>query len=243
MTISRPTEISPEELDRLANRVAQLVGYDQDADNAGRAIGAMARRLGLSGDNLRQWLVAGALLQTGQNSEAEIIPPDRSVAGRLERALANSEHSLRVVEAQLRHTQSERDALKEENALLIASLDRARSAEQVRRYLGFAVVAAAILGAVVLTAGPTLRPMATGQQTRPFGSPFLRSGVIRANGTTVYRVPQVTGMVITQLTAGTRVQVRQTVERDQVHWIEVEVGGVAGYVVSTDIDVADPNMR
>ena len=50
-------------------------------------------------------------------------------------------------------------------------------------------------------------------------------------------------MTVTQLAAGTRVQVRQTVERDLLHWVEVEIGGISGYVLSTEIDVADPGLR
>ncbi|MDR3524812.1 MAG: hypothetical protein P4L66_12005 [Acetobacteraceae bacterium] len=232
-------EISPEDLERLANRLAQLTGYDQDADNAGRAIGGLARRMGVSGDDLRNWLLAGALSRMPQDIRAHGAPDGL----RMERALANSEHSLRVAEAQLRQAHSERDALKEENNLLIESLDRARSGEQVRRYVGMSVIAAAILGGAVLAVGPALRPVPQIETQRPFGSPFLRSGVVRGAGGTVYKLPQTTSVVVTKLVSGSRVEVRQTVERDQQHWVEVEVGGVVGYMVSTDLDVADPGLR
>ena len=243
MSPANSAQISAEDLERLANRVAQLAGYDQDADNAGRAIGAMARRMGISGQQLREWLLAGANRYQQQDGEPEIRSPDQSDIARLERTLANSQHSLRVVEAQLRHSISERDALKEETSLLIMSLDRARSSEHVRRYIGIAVVAAAILGAFVLTSGPALHPTPQPEQTRPFGSPFLGTGVIRGNSTAIYRLPQVTAPVVTQLTAGAHVQVRQTVERDGEHWVEIEVGGVAGYVQSTMIEIVNPNLR
>jgi len=236
-------EISPEDLERLANRMAQLTGYEQDADNAGRAIGALARRMGLTGDDLRAWMLAGALNRRSRDGAHDLAPQATADHLRIERTLANSEHSLRVAEAQLRQAHSERDALKEENNLLIESLDRARSSEQVRRYVGIAVIAAAILGGVVLTVGPALRPVPDVATQRPFGSPFLRIGVVRGAGGTVYKVPQTTGLIVTQLVAGSRVQVRQTVERNQQHWVEVEVGGVAGYMLSTEIDVADPGLR
>ena len=243
MTLKTDADISPEDLDRLANRMVQLAGVDQDAANAGRAISSLARRIGVSGQLLRAWLIAGALGRGGAAAGPDIRAPNAADFKRLEQNLANSEHSLRVVEAQLRHAHNEREALREENELLIEALDRARSAEQVRRYVGLAVVAAAILGAVVLTSGPTLRPLPSGETARPFGSPFLRQGVVRGAGATVYRVPQTTGMTVTQLAAGTRVQVRQTVERDLLHWVEVEIGGISGYVLSTEIDVADPGLR
>jgi hypothetical protein len=243
MSPANSDQISAEDLERLANRVAQLAGYDQDADNAGRAIGAMARRMGISGSELREWLLAGANRYPQHGGEPEIRAPDQSEVARLERALANSQHSLRVVEAQLRHSQSERDALKEETALLVASLDRARSSEQVRRYVGIAAVAAAILGAAVLAFGPALRPAVQDDQSRPFGSPFLGTGVIRGNATPVYRAPEAASPVITQLTSGARVGVRQTVDRSGERWVEVEVGGVVGYVQSAAIDIADPSLR
>ncbi len=243
MSSKNGVDINPEDLERLANRVAQLAGYDQDADNAGRAVAALVRRIGISAGDLRDWLIAGALARKPLGPEPTIRAPNAADLRRLEQSLANSEHSLRVVEAQLRHAQNEREAMREENELLIEALDRARSAEQVRRYVGLAVVAAAILGAVVITSGPSLRPIPQGPTTRPFGSPFLRQGVVRGAGATVYRVPQTTGMVVTQLAAGSRVQVRQTVERDLLHWVEIEVGGISGYVLSTEIDVADPGLR
>jgi len=236
-------EISPEDLERLANRLAQLTGYEQDADNAGRAIGALARRMGISGDDLRTWLLAGALSRRPRDLPQDVRSQGGADGLRMERALANSEHSLRVAEAQLRQAHSERDALKEENNLLIESLDRARSSEQVRRYVGIAVIAAAILGGVVLSVGPALRAVPEVETQRPFGSPFLRSGVVRSGGGTVYKVPQTTSAVVTKLVSGSRVEVRQTVERDQQHWMEVEVGGVVGYMLSTELDVANPGLR
>jgi hypothetical protein len=53
-------EVSGEDVERLAARVAMLVSDDGEADNAGRAVGQLARRLGLSGGDLKAMLLAGA---------------------------------------------------------------------------------------------------------------------------------------------------------------------------------------
>jgi hypothetical protein len=237
-------ELGDEDLERLANRVALLVSDDGEADNAGRAVAALARRMGLSGGVLKSWLLTGALTQRGLPAESETPLAGTASLTRLESDLASTQHGLRLTEAQLRNAQNERDALREENGLLIEALDRAHSAEQVRNYVGLAIVAAAILGAFVLYSAPALHsvPSADTEQ-RPFGSPFLRSGVIRSGGASVLRVPQTNGMLVTQLAVGSRVAVRQMVTRDLLTWAEVEVGGVTGYVLSSEIELQDQTAR
>ena len=54
------SEVGGEDIERLANRVAMLVSDDGEADNAGRAVGQLARRLGLSGGDLKAIVLAGA---------------------------------------------------------------------------------------------------------------------------------------------------------------------------------------
>jgi hypothetical protein len=109
----------------------------------------------------------------------------------------------------------------------------------VRKYIGGAAVAASILGAVVLYAGPALRPVNLGAvPERPAGSPFLRAGVVRGNGAAVLRAPEQGAVLITQLPPGTRIQVRQVLWRALVQWAEVEIGGAPGYVLSTEIDLS-----
>ncbi len=237
-------EIGDEDLERLANRVALLVSEDGEADNAGRAVAALARRMGLTGGDLKSWMLSGALIRRGQPDGNDGPLAGTVSRERLESDISSLQHGLRLTEAQLRNTQSERDALKEENGLLIEALDRSRSSEQVRNYVGLAVVAAAILGGLVLYAGPSLHAVpGTEEHERPFGSPFLRSGVIRTGGAIVLRAPQTNALQVTQLAAGARVQVRQMVQRDLLQWAEVEVGGVVGYVMSTQIELQDPTGK
>jgi hypothetical protein len=237
-------EVSNEDLERLANRVALLVSNEGEADNAGRAVAALARRMAISGGELRAWLISGALALRGDVDHSLASGKQNPPRARLESEIANLQHGLRLTEAQLRNIQSERDALREENNLLIEALDRSRSSEQVRNYLGLAVIAAAILGGVVLYAGPALHSVSSvDSQQRPFGSPFLRSGIVRPGGTVVRRLAQTNSMQITELPAGSRVQVRDIVTRDLAQWAEIEVGGVIGFALSHEIEVQDIGGR
>jgi hypothetical protein len=232
------SEISDEDLERLASRMAMLVSESGEADNAGRAVAALARRLGLSGGQIKAYFLAGA------TDNARVASP-RTPANaatqidRLERELSALRHGLKLTEVQARNAQRERDALRAENSTLIDSLDRARSAGQVRKFVGAAAVAAAVLGGVLLYAGPALRPVNPGGiADRPAGSPFLRPGVVRGNGAAVLRAPEQGAALITQLPPGTRIQVRQVLWRSLLQWAEVDIGGVPGYVISTEIDLS-----
>ncbi len=232
-------EVSDEDLERLASRMAMLVSEGGEADNAGRAVSALARRIGLSGGQLKAFFLAGA------SENARLTPRDRTASDaasqvdRLERELSALRHGLKLTEVQARNAQRERDALRAENKVLLDALDQSRSVGQVRKYMGAAGIAAVILSAVVLYAGPTLHlsgDLATAN--RPAGSPFQRAAVIRPGGAVVLRAPESGAMLITQLPAGTRVQVRQLVWRALMQWVEIEVGGTNGYVVSTEIDLS-----
>ncbi len=218
--------------------MAMLVSESGEADNAGRAVAALARRLGLSGGQIKAYFLAGA---TNSFRAAPLRAPADAATqiDRLERELSALRHGLKLTEVQARNAQRERDALRAENGTLIDSLDRARSAGQVRKFLGAAAIAAAVLGGVVLYVGPALHPVSPGGiAERPAGSPFLRAGVVRGNGAAVLRAPEQGAGLITQLPAGTRIQVRQVLWRSLLQWAEVEIGGVPGYVISTEIDLS-----
>jgi hypothetical protein len=239
MAEGRVVEVSDEDLERLASRIAMLASENGEADNAGRAVAALARRLGLTGGQLKAFFLNGATERRFTLPRATQAPDAAAEIDRLTRELSALRHGLKLTEVQARNAQRERDALRSENTVLMEALDRARSAEQVRKFVGAAAVAAAILGAIVLYAGPVLRPLTgtPGVNDRPTGSPFLRQGVIRAAGASVLRSPEPGSMMVTQLAAGSRVQVRQVIWRGLMQWAEVEAGGVVGYVVSTEIDI------
>ena len=77
-------EVSGEDLERLANRMALLVSDDGEADNAGRAVGQLARRLGLSGGDLK---ALQQLLRAKRAPTAAALVVDlggRTIGGELE---------------------------------------------------------------------------------------------------------------------------------------------------------------
>lgn len=234
----RVADVSDEDLERLASRMAMLVSEAGEADNAGRAVSALARRLGLTGGQIKAFFLAGA--SDSQRITRPRTAPDAALQiDRLERELSALRHGLKLTEVQARNAQRERDALRAENSSLMDSLDRARSAAQVRKFMGGAAIAAFILGGLVLYYAPTLHSTSlTGVNERPAGSPFAHAGVVRGNGAAVLRAPEPDAPLITQLPAGARVQVRQMVWRALRQWAEVEIGGVPGYVLSTEIDVS-----
>ncbi len=231
-------DVSDEDLERLASRMAMLVSEAGEADNAGRAVSSLARRLGLTGGQIKAFFLAGA--SDSQTFTRQRASPDAALQiDRLERELSALRHGLKLTEAQARNAQRERDALRAENSSLMDALDRARSAAQVQKFMGGAAIAAVILGGLVLYYGPTLHATSpSGVTERPVGSPFQHAGTVRGNGAAVLRAPEPDAPLITRLPAGAHVQVRQMVWRALRQWAEVEIGGVPGYVLSTEIDVS-----
>ncbi len=230
-------EVSEEDLERLANRLAMLASEGGEADNAGRAVSALARRLGLSGGQLKAFFLAGAVGELrGQGRPHRPASPAEQV-DRLERELSAMRHGLKLTEVQARNALRERDALRAENGALLTALDRARSAAQVRRFVGMAAVAAVILGGAVIYAGPALRPPVATPSQPPSGAPFLRAGVIHAGGAVLRRVPEIGADEVMRIPGGTRVEVRQVVWRAWMPWSEIEVGGASGFIQSTEIDL------
>lgn len=232
------SEINDDDLERLASRMAMLVSDSGESDNAGRAVAALARRLGLSGGQIKAYFLAGATGRVRTNPTR--APADATTQiDRLERELSALQHGLKLTEAQARNIQRERDALRAENSALIDSLDRARSGAQVRHYVGVAAIAAVLLGAGVLYAGPALHAVNPGSiADRPAGSPFLHPGVVRGNGAAVLRAPEQGATLISHLPPGARIQVRRVLWRSLLQWAEVDIGGVPGYVLSTELDIS-----
>jgi hypothetical protein len=233
-------ELSGEDLERLGSRIALLVSEPGEADNAGRAVAALARRMGLTGGQLKDFVITGAL-QDGHRLRRPRTANEatQTQVDQLERELSAMRHGLKLTEVQARNAVRERDALRAENGVLLDALDRARTTGQVRQYIGIAALAAAVVAGIVVYAGPDLRPVpekGRGQAERPDGSPFLQGGVVRKAGANLFKEPEVTAQVLTQLPGGARVQVRQVVWRAMVQWMEVEIGNLTGYMLSTDIE-------
>jgi hypothetical protein len=234
------TEVSEEDLERLASRMAMLVSEAGEADNAGRAVAALARRVGLSGGQLKAFFLAGASesMRTGGRERLSKLPDAAEHIGHLERELSALRHGVKLTEVQARNALRERDALRLENNTLREAIDRSRSAEQVWKFLGGVVIASTMLVALVLAFGPSLRnTLAHPMPEQTLGTPFKRAGVIRPSGAMLMQAPDQQSTPIAQLMPGTRVKVRQMVWHALNQWAEVEVGDASGYVVSTSIDL------
>lgn len=207
------------DLERLAARLALLASADGEADNAGRAVGALARRLGLSGGDLKRIFLAGAT--TG---------PER---GPLERELADLRRSVLRRDADARHAMWERDLLRAENRKLQASLDNLRAGRRAWRlaWLG-TVLALAVAGVVALQGGPA-RPVPP-----PAAGAAAHDAMVRPGGALLLRQPERDGPALAVLGHGQRLLVRRLLWNSLFQWAEVELpDGTAGYVLTTELDL------
>lgn len=218
---------SDAEIERLAACLALLASDTGEADNAGRAVGAMARRIGLSGGDLKRIFLAGAATPAG---EAE--------RDRLENEASTLRHSLTQLDADARHAVWERNVLRVENGRLQASLDRLRA--QARA--GVLAVAGGVL-VVLLFVGTSAwidpsRPTALPQPEQQTPG-FRRAAIVRPGGGLLFPGPERTGMPLRVLSAGQRVQVHRLVWKLLFQWAEVELpDGPTGYVLTTEIDLS-----
>jgi hypothetical protein len=214
------------DLERLAARLAMLASDDGEADNAGRAVGAMARRIGLTGGDLKRIFLAGA---------ASV--PGGAEHGRLEGEVSTLRQNLAMLDADAQRAAWERDVLRAENERLHASLAGLRAS--VRSW-GLAGVAIAL---VLLVVGAT----AWIGQSHPAAAPRVaqdaaglrRAAIVRPGGALLFRAPDRAGEPLVSLPGGQLVQVRRLVWKDLFQWAEVEApGGLIGYVLTTEIDLS-----
>lgn len=230
-------EVSKEDLERLASRMAMLVSEAGEADNAGRAVALLARRLGLSGGQLKAFFLAGAHESLHTTTSSRRTGDTANQVDRLERELSAVRHGLMLTEVQARNAMRERDALSAENSALLEALHRTRLVGQVGKYLGGAAIAAMLLGSAVLYAGPIFHKAEPVRIERRVMSPLLREGAIRSHGAHMLRLPEQGATLVVLLPAGTQVGVRQVIWRALMQWAEIEVDGMSGYVLTTDIDL------
>lgn len=208
------TSAGQTDLERLAARLAMLASKDGEADNAGRAFGAMAQRIGLSGGELKRIFLAGA---------------ERD---RLERELSTLRQSLAQLDAEARCAVQERDVVRAENRRLRASLDRVRA-------FGLAGAGALVFLVVGMTAwtGPSHPAVPTWPGQDAPG--FRRVATVRPGGALLFGEPERAGPPLAALPAGQRVGIRRLVWKSLFQWAEIEVpGGRTGYVLTTEIDLS-----
>lgn len=220
------SRLSNEDMERLANRVAMLASDDGEADNAGRAVGQLARRLGLTGGDLKHMFLEGARPQ---------VAAERARAGeveRLEREIEDLKRTLRNTEAAARVIQWERDELLATKGELSIRLYRNRATARAQR-IGVAVGVAVL----VLVAGGIAYygPDIGGRQvaSRPAGS----LAVVRASHAVLLRDPVRGSPLVAPIPVGTRLVVRRVMWNMMTQWAEVEMGTVSGYVPTTDLEM------
>jgi hypothetical protein len=225
--------MNDEEIGRLANRLALLVSDDGEADNAGRAVGALARRLGLSGGQLKAIFMAG--LDSAGTSAARVAELQARLEA-LETDLEQTREALRRAEAGGRAMQRERDALRAEAEQLHGALDRRRTSRQVFVVVGVVVLAGLAGGAWLAVNGPTLH--LTDRLAHADTSPFYRNGIVHERNVVLHSAPDTAAPTLLVLTEGTQVVVRRTLWHNLQQWVEVEVGGKSGYVLGTEVNLS-----
>lgn len=245
-------EVTQEDVERLANRLAMMVSEEGEAANAGRAVAQLARRLGLTGGELKDMFLHGA---TGLPRPPPVDKRGPEVE-RLERELGVLRKSLRLTEANYRDLEREKNAIAAELEALKVRTDSARSASQLRFVLlgviALALAGAAAVGWLVAINEQAPKPLATTGTPLPgnlpaaqpitpqpdFGPVVRRVGVIKVDRAIAYRQPDRTAPAIATMQTGMPVVVRRTFASAGVQWAEIEVGSAVGYMVLVEIDLS-----
>jgi hypothetical protein len=231
---AHPGGLSEEEVERLASRLALLVSDAGEADNAGRAVGVLARRLGVSGGQLKAIFLAGA---ASAGPDASRAAAQATRIRQLEHELAEVRAALHEAEAGARVAERECDVLRGESVALHAALNGQRTGGRARAML-LAALLLGVAGALALLVylpnlqwGPDAAPAAT-------GAPNFHEAVVHERGTALRRDPSVEAPVLMHLAAGAHLTVHRMLWYNLMQWIEVEYGGQTGYVVSTEVDLS-----
>lgn len=220
-------EVSQDDIERLAARVAMLVSEDGEAANAGRAVGQLARRLGLSGGDLKELFLTGSL--SGGRK-----PVEPSVDAQQE--IATLKRNLRRLEHVVHNLQEERDQLVAEAGSLRVGMYRARANRKLRWMIG-------VMGVLVIAVGgwavayldfdmaprPPRRETALGQNATGV--------VVRSVRGTLYSEPDKASAPVSFVPAGTRLPLRRLVWNMMTQWAEVDLNGKTAYVPTTEIDL------
>ncbi len=223
--------IHTEEMERLASRLALLVSDSGEADNAGRAVGILARKLGLSGGDLKQIFLAGLRVDAGASG----VQGDASDLAREAMALRRS---IAAAEAAARDAARERDALRAENDALQQALDNRRSFTQVAWALGTIFVCAVAVGAAMMFVGPSFHaPRAEFPQPSDGRFAAPRIAVVRAAGATLRERPDIASKPVATLPAGAKIEVRRLFWNALMQWVQVDAGTASGFVVTTEVDL------
>lgn len=204
-----------------------LASDDGEADNAGRAVGQLARRLGLTGGDLKDMFLEGA------RPAASASRARASEVERLERDIAELRRTLRNTEAAARVIQWERDELLSEKGELSVRLYRSRASRRSRRIATVVgLVLAVLVGGVVAMYGPDL-----GGGRATTGQHQSGIAIVRGQRVVMLREPVRNSAMVTPVPAGTHLVVRRVLWNRLTQWAEVEMGNVSGYIPTTDLEM------
>jgi hypothetical protein len=218
--------VSEEEIERLANRLAMLVSDGGEADNAGRAVGALARRLGLTGGQLKAIFMAGAESAAAQTARVR----------RLEREIARLRERLEAAEAEAETLRRERDELSREGVALQAALTVQGRNRRMRRLAVGTIVLLAASGGALVAFGPKLR--VGDEPVQAAGAPVYHTATVHDRPAALRRDPDPAAPVLAMLPPGTRLAVHRTIWRNLTQWVEVGEGDTTGFVLSTEVDLS-----
>lgn len=225
--------MSDDEIEHLANRMAMVVSDNGESDNAGRAVGALARRLGVSGGQLKAIFMAGAESAGAQTAQ---LAEQAALIEKLQADLEFVREAQRRAEITARALQRERDALRHEAEQLHDALDGKRSARQVRVAMAVVAVLAVVGAGWLAVRGPKLHVFAVEQPVT--GVPTYHSAVVRDGDTVMRHDPDSASAAVATLTNGTRLVVKRVLWHNLRQWVEVEMGSETGYVLSTDVELS-----
>jgi hypothetical protein len=225
--------MNSQEAEGLANRLALLVSDDLGADAAGREVAELARRLGLSGAQLKAIFMAG--LDPAGAVAARLIQQGERIT-ELEAELEMAHDMLHRIEASARTLQRERDMLRSESQQLHKVLERRRVSRPV--WIAAGVVALAwVVGGIWYLASGRARPAAV-QQAQSAEAPQYRHGVVHENNVPLRSEPAIDAPSVAVLNEGTLVVVHRTLWHNLLQWVEIEIGGQTGYVLSTEVNLS-----
>lgn len=225
-----------EGLERLASCLALLVSDKGEADNAARAVGQTARRLGLSGGQLKAIFMAG-VRAAGVQVAAASSPDGSDQAAALARVTDEAADLRRLLDrsdAELRSTQRRLAILDDVNEELRGALDRRQTGARVGRVAAAVVVAACLAAGGFAWFAPRWH---LGDGIKQADLPLRRTAVVGASGAHVYRQLDPVGQPVTSLPPGARVPVNQLLWHGFGQWVETELDGRAAYVAATEVDL------
>ncbi len=230
---------SDEEIERLANRLALLVSDTGEADNAGRAAGALARRMGLSGGDLKAIFLAGATARPRGERKADDRRGDTPEVAAMGRQISALRHSLTLAEVTARKAELERDSLRKENEALKAAAAVRRGGRVILPIAASTLLTAALAFGVYSIVGPALRPSPAAQFAPADATvaAVTRIAVVRGTGARLFSMPNRGSAIITSVPPGTHLPVKRLVVNVLTQWAEVQFGTRDGFVATTDVDI------